>query len=40
MTTVLVQNDSIDDAIQIFDTELFDSNKLTFNVNNLPLMYL
>ena len=39
MTTVYVQNDSIDSAIEILNTELakvalwFDSNKLTLNVN-------
>ena len=38
-TTVYVQNDSIDSAIEILNTELakvalwFDSNKLTLNVN-------
>ena len=43
-TTVYVHNDSIDDAIQILNTELsniaswFDSNKLTFNVNKTQMI--
>ena len=43
-TTVYVQNDSIDSAIEIFNTELdkvafwVDSNKLTLNVNKTQMM--
>ena len=43
-TTVYVHNDCIDDAIQVFITELskvaswFDSNKLTLNVNNTQMI--
>ena len=45
-TTVYVQNDSIDSAIQILNTELtkvtlwFDSNKLTLNVNKTQMIML
>ena len=45
-TTVYVQNDSIDSAIEILNTELaevalwFDSNKLTLNINKTQLIML
>ena len=45
-TTVYVQNDSIDSAIEILNTELakvalwFDSNKLTLNVNQTQMIML
>ena len=45
-TTVYVQNDSIDSAIEIFNAELaevalwFDSNKLTLNVNKAQMIML
>ena len=45
-TTVYVQNDSIDSAIEILNTELakvalwFDSNKLTLNVNKTQIIML
>ena len=45
-TTVYVQNDSIDSAIEILNTELakvalwFDSNKLTLNVNKTQMIVL
>ena len=45
-TTVYVQNDSIDSAIEILNTELakvalwFDSNKLTLNVNKTQMIML
>ena len=45
-TTVYVQNDSIDSAIEILNTELakvalwFDSNKLTLNVNRTQIIML
>ena len=45
-TTVYVQNDSIDSAIEILNTELakvvlwFDSNKLTVNVNKTQMIML
>ena len=45
-TTVYVQNDSIDGAIEILNTELakvalwFDSNKLTLNVNKTQMIML
>ena len=45
-TTVYIQNDSIDSAIEILNTELakvalwFDSNKLTLNVNKTQLIML
>ena len=44
--TVYVQNDSIDSAIEILNTELakvtlwFDSNKLTLNVNKTQMIML
>ena len=43
-TTVYVQNDSIDSAIEILNTDLdkvalwFDSNKLTLNVNKTQMI--
>ena len=43
-TTVYIQNDSIDSAIEILNTELakvalwFHSNKLTLNVNKTQVM--
>ena len=46
LTTVYVQNDSIDSAIEILKTELakvalwFDSNKLTLNVNKTQMIML
>ena len=45
-TTVYVQNDSIDSAIEILNAELakvalwFDSNKLTLNVNKPQMIML
>ena len=45
-TTVYVQHDSIDGAIQIFNSELakvaewFDSNKLTLNVNKTQMLMM
>ena len=45
-TTVYVQNDSIDNAIEILNAELakvalwFDSNKLTLNVNKTQIIML
>ena len=45
-TTVYVQNDSIDSAIEILNTKLakvalwFDSNKLTLNVNKIQMIML
>ena len=45
-TTVYVQHDSIDGAIQILNTELakvaewFDSNKLTLNVNKTQMLMM
>ena len=45
-TTVYVQNDSIDSAIEILNAELskvalwFDSNKLTLNVNKIQIIML
>ena len=45
-STVYVQNDSIDSAIEILNTELgkvalwFDSNKLTLNVNKTQMIML
>ena len=45
-TMVYVQNDSIDSAIEILNTELakvglwFDSNKLTLNVNKTQMFML
>ena len=45
-TTVYVQNDSIDSAIEILNPELakvalwFDSNKLTLNVNKTQMIML
>ena len=45
-TTVYVQNDSIDCALEILNTELakvalwFDSNKLTLNVNKTQMIML
>ena len=45
-TAVFVQNDSIDSAIEILNTELadvalwFDSNKLTFNLNKTQMIML
>ena len=45
-TTVYVQHDSIDGAIQILNSELakvaerFDSNKLTLNVNKTQMLMM
>ena len=45
-TKVYVQNDSIDSAIKILNTELakvalwLDSNKLTFNINKTQMIML
>ena len=45
-TTVYVQHDSIEGAIQIFNSELakvaesFDSNKLTLNVNKTQMLMM
>ena len=45
-TVIYVQNDSIDSAIEILNTELaevalwFDSNKLTLNVNKIQMIML
>ena len=45
-TTVYIQNDSIDSAIEILNIELakvalwFDSNKLTLNVNKTQMIML